>query len=281
MAGPADRMVPMARLLLLFLAAVLAWGAESLTFIQLTDPQFGMYSQDKGFERETLNFEFAIAAVNRLKPAFVVVTGDLINRAGDPASITEYKRIAAKLDPAIRLYNVPGNHDVGNQPTPASLARWREHFGPDYYTFRAGDMAGFILNSGLIFDPRGAPEEAAKQEAWLKAELAKARNEGAKHLLVFAHYPFFLKDAAEPDQYFNIPRAARERYLELFRANGVTHVFAGHYHRNETGRAGALEMITTGPVGKPLGENSRSGLRLVTIDGAGLRHQYYDFGALP
>ncbi len=35
------------------------------------------------FEHETVNLEFAIASANRLKPAFVVITGDLIN---DPAS---------------------------------------------------------------------------------------------------------------------------------------------------------------------------------------------------
>jgi hypothetical protein len=33
----------------------------------------------------------------------------------------------------------------------------------------------------------------------------------------------------------------------------VSHVFAGHYHRNALARDGDLEMATTGPVGKPLG----------------------------
>lgn len=271
----------MARLFALLLAAALGWGAGPFFFVQLTDPQFGMYSQDKGFAQETANFGFAIATVNRLRPAFVIVTGDLINRSGDPQYIAEYKRITAKLDPKIKLYNVPGNHDIGNEPTPQSLEAWRENFGPDHYTFRAGDMAGFVLDSCVIFAPKKVPAEASRQEAWLRTELEKARREGVKRLVVFTHHPFFLKDPNEKDQYFNIPTPARRRYLELFRQYGVTHVFAGHYHRNEAGRDGPLEMVTTGPVGKPLGKESRSGLRVVTVNDTGIHHQYYDFGALP
>src|SRR5690242_16544170 len=92
-------------------------GLAAQTFIQMSDPQFGMYSDNKNFVQETANFEFAVATANRLKPAFVVITGDLINKPGDAAQAAEYKRIGGKLDPAIRLFSVPGNHDVGNQPT--------------------------------------------------------------------------------------------------------------------------------------------------------------------
>ncbi|MBD0286998.1 MAG: metallophosphoesterase, partial [Flavisolibacter sp.] len=83
-------------------------------FFQMADTQFGMFTDNKGFTKETINFEKAIAAANRLHPAFVIICGDLVNRPGDPAQIAEYKRIAAALDPSIPLYNVPGNHDVGN-----------------------------------------------------------------------------------------------------------------------------------------------------------------------
>src|SRR3954451_9563876 len=110
------------RLLPAFLCAS-ALGAQ--TFIQMSDPQFGMYTKDKDFAHETANFEFAIATANRLKPAFVVITGDLTNKASDAAQTAEYKRIASKLYPAIKLYSVPGNHDVGNEPTKETLAAYR------------------------------------------------------------------------------------------------------------------------------------------------------------
>ena len=266
----------------LFLVAA-AFGAQTLagqTFIQLSDPQFGMYAENKSFEHETANFEFAIAAANRLKPAFVVITGDLINDPGNAVQAAEYHRIAAKLDKSIRLYGMPGNHDVGNDPTKESLATYRKLFGPDYYTFRAGDITGFVLNSNLEKGAEAVPEEAAKMESWLRAELAKARREGGKQLIVFQHIPFFLKDANEDDQYFNIPRETRLRYLKILHDAGVKQVFAGHYHHNEEGRDGDLDMVTTGPVGKPL-EGAKSGIRIVTVTPAGVSHKYYDFGDLP
>jgi predicted MPP superfamily phosphohydrolase len=157
------------RKIILGLLAAGALGAQTL--IQMSDPQFGMYTKDQGFVQETANFEFAIATANRLKPAFVAITGDLINKAGDAAQAAEYKRIAAKLDPAIKLYAMPGNHDVGNEPAAESLAVYRERFGRDYYTFRVGDMAGFVLNSNLEKAVQNVPGEAAKMEQWLKVEL--------------------------------------------------------------------------------------------------------------
>src|SRR5437588_4273520 len=121
-----------------WLAILLAPGvgrASDFFFLQMSDPQFGMYTANGEFSQETANFEFAIANANRLRPGFVVVCGDLINKPADPAQTAEYFRIAGKLDPAIKLYNVAGNHDVRDEPTSESLAAYRQKFGPDYYSF--------------------------------------------------------------------------------------------------------------------------------------------------
>lgn len=266
----------MMRRILLALAFAATLAAQ--TFIQMTDPQFGMYAENKGFAQETANFEFAVATANRLKPAFVVLTGDLVNAAGDAAQIAEFKRVAGRLDPSIRLFLMPGNHDVGNEPTKESLAKYREQFGPDYYTFRMGDIIGIVLDSSLEKDPHNVPEEAGKMEAWFRTELAKAQRD--KHVIVFQHIPFFLKDANEEDRYEDIPRETRQRYLKMLHEYGVKQVFAGHYHSTSEARDGDLEMITTGPVGKPV-PPARSGLRIVTVSAAGVTHKYYDFGELP
>jgi 3',5'-cyclic AMP phosphodiesterase CpdA len=214
-----------------------------------------------------------------LRPAFVIVTGDLTNKAGEAAQIAEYKRIAAKLNPKIKLYSVPGNHDVGNEPTAETLARYRERYGPDYYSFRVGGMAGIVLNSNLEKGAENVPAEAAKMEAWLRAELAKARQEG-KRPIVFQHIPFFLEKPDEPDQYFNIPIETRKRYLKLLHEYGVREVFAGHLHHNSEGWDGDLDMITTGPVGLPL-EGGKSGIRIATLKDGKVIHKFHDFGELP
>jgi len=239
-----------------------------------------MFAKDAEFSHETANMEFAIATANRLQPAFVVITGDLINKSGDAAQTAEYKRIAARLDPKIRLFSVPGNHDLGNEPTPQSLALYRERFGPDYYTFRSGDIAGFVLDSSLLKAPEKVQDEAAKMENWFRSELAKAKAEGAKRLIVFQHISFFIQDPNEPDQYFNIPRETRQRYLKLLHEYGVREVFAGHYHKNAEGHDGDLDMVTSGPVGMPL-DGAKSGVRIVTLKNGKLTHKFYDFGDLP
>src|SRR4051812_38460849 len=127
-----------------------AFAAEPFFFIQLSDPQFGMFTNNKDFVQETANFEFAVASINRLKPAFVVITGDLVNKPGDRAQIAEFHRIAAKVDPKIRVYNVVGNHDIENVPRPETISVYTNLFGPDHDSFRHGGFVGIVLNSIII-----------------------------------------------------------------------------------------------------------------------------------
>lgn len=255
-------------------------AAEPFFFIQLSDPQFGMFTDNKDFAQETANFEFAVATVNRLHPAFVVITGDLVNKPGDADQIAAFHRIVAKVDPSIPVYNVVGNHDVDNVPTPKTIAAYINQFGPDHYTFRHGEFVGIVLNSSLIHSPQGATNQFAMQERWLRSELERAHDSGARHIVVFQHHPWFLQDADEPDQYFNIPHERRVSYLSLFRVCGVRYLFSGHYHQNAIAHDGEMEAVTTGPVGMPLGD-AKSGLRVVVVGDDGIRHGYYEFGDLP
>ena len=271
---------PLERILTLALLCALPTLAQEFFFLQMSDPQFGMYAEDKNFTQETANFEFAIATANRLKPAFVVVCGDLINKPGDPAQTAEYHRITRRLDASIPIHNIAGNHDVRNEPTPESLATYRKNFGPDYYTFRHGDFEGMVLDSSLIQHPDHAPEEAARQEQWAKEELSKAAAAHVRWLVVFQHIPWFLTAADEDDQYFNIPKQTRARWLEMLRGAGVRYTFAGHFHRNAYATAGDFNMITTGPVGKPVGPDP-SGVRVVFVEGDTIRHEYFGLGNLP
>jgi 3',5'-cyclic AMP phosphodiesterase CpdA len=264
----------------LLLAAPVGSQAGAFFFIQLSDPQFGMYTADRDFAQETANFEFAVASVNRLRPAFVVITGDLVNKPGDAAQIAEYERVKARVRADIPVYDMPGNHDVENAPTPASVAMYRARGGRDRYTFRHGGFTGIVLNSSLIHTPDKARDEVAAQDAWLRNELATARAGGARHVVIFQHHPWFLARADEPDEYFNIPIARRAPLLQLFRESGVRYLVSGHYHRNAHATDVGLESIVTGPVGRPLGD-ARSGLRVFVVTSAAIVHRFYEFGSLP
>ncbi len=256
------------------------YKANPFYFFQMSDTQFGMFTDNNGFEKETVNFEKAIDAANRLHPAFVIVCGDLVNKTGDDAQIAEYKRIAGKLDHSIALYNVAGNHDVANKPTKESLEDYRKNFGPNYYSFKQGNLYGIVLNSSLFFDSTGAPEEARKQDEWLHKTLEEAKNQKFTNIVIFQHIPWFLENVEEKDQYFNIPTSIRQKYIDLFQSYGVKYIFAGHLHKNAIGHAKDLEMITTGPVGKPLGKDP-SGFRIVNVNGSTLTHHYYALDSLP
>jgi len=260
--------------------AVAASSAQNTPwfFAILSDPQMGMYTRDRDFAQETANLEFAIASLNRLHPQFVVVCGDLVNRTGDAAEIAEYKRILEKLDPSISVYNVAGNHDVGNVPTPATIRAYRAAFGKDYYSFTAGPVFGIVLDSSLIAAPEKTPEAARAQRQWLADTLKNAPP--GRQIVVFQHIPYFLHNAAEKDQYFNIPGQQRRDYLDLLLKAGVHSVFAGHYHRNAGGTDGSLTEVVTGAVGMPLG-GSLSGLRLVSVTGDAVESRWYCLGDIP
>jgi 3',5'-cyclic AMP phosphodiesterase CpdA len=266
--------------LIVVLIIPVAGQEQPFYFLMLADTQLGMYANNGNFIRETANFEFTVATVNRLKPGFVVILGDLTNKAGDVEQIREFKRIAGKIDPSVPVYYAAGNHDVDRMPTPESLAAFRRNFGRDYFSFRVGPVYGIVLNSVLIHSPQQAESESQAQIAWLKAELEKAKASGAPHIVVFQHHPYFVENAKEPDQYGIIPLERRPGVLELLHQFNVKYVFAGHVHRNFVAQDGDLEMTTTGPVSMYFGEEG-SGIRLAEVTAAGIKHRFYPFGRMP
>jgi serine/threonine-protein phosphatase CPPED1 len=132
----------------------------------------------------------------------------------------------------------------------------------------------------LIQHPEHAPEEAARQEQWLREQLSAARQANVQKVVVFQHIPFFIYDADEPDGYFNIPKATRAKYLDILGSAGVQYVFPGHLHYAATAESGPVYMISAGPVGKPLGSGA-SGLRVVRVSAGGLEERWFDFGHFP
>jgi serine/threonine-protein phosphatase CPPED1 len=260
--------------------AIPAFAQEPTNFMMLTDSQMGLYAGDKNFIQETANFEFAVATVNRLKPAFVVILGDMINKTGDPEEINEFYRISKKIDASIPTYLVAGNHDVDHIPTAKSIEAYRKNFGRDYYSFRAGPVFGIVLDSTLIYEPKNVSSEYEDQVSWLKKELETAKASGLPHIIVFQHHPYFTKEANEPDQPFNIPGERRKQFLDLLHSYGVHYVFAGHTHKNYVAKDGDLEMTASGPVGKPFADDG-SGIQFAVVTATGVYHRYYDFGKLP
>jgi serine/threonine-protein phosphatase CPPED1 len=260
-----------------------AWR-EPFFFLQMADTQYGMFTKDMGFEKEAELAAKAVEHINRLKPRFVIVCGDLTNATPDharyKAQVGQFKADFSKVSPDIPLVCVCGNHDIGNRPNAASIASYGENFGDDYFGFWVGGVCNLVLNSTIIKDSTGAESEYKQQDKWFRENLIAAREKKATHIMVFQHHPWFLKTADEPDEYFNLPLPRRKLALEAMTKSGVRAIFAGHYHRNSYGKAGDIEMITTGPVGRPLGKDP-SGFRVVRVFQDRIDHQYYGMESIP
>jgi 3',5'-cyclic AMP phosphodiesterase CpdA len=259
-------------------------------FIQMSDPQLGMYATRNlaaaprtgvtGFAYETERYEKAIAAANRLRPGFVVVTGDLVQDPSDRSQIDELIRINGMLDDGIPLHLVAGNCDVGGAPTASQLGRFRERFGDDNYSFDHGGAHFVVLDSSVAFDPTHVPREWDRQTEFLESDLARAVGDSTNRIVVFMHHPLFGEHPGEGDSTMTIPLERRRMLLDLFHASGVSTVFAGHWHANNYASDGDLEMVTSSAVGLPLG-NDPSGIRIVKVYDDRIEHSFYGLDDVP
>ncbi len=245
-------------------------------FIQITDPQFGMFENNAGFAKETALYEKAVASINRLRPDFVVITGDLVHSSKSDAQINEFKRITSTIDRGIPVYYTPGNHDLGNTPDKQSIAKYKKDFGPDKFAFTHKGSVLIGFNTSLIKVDLQPDEQ--KQFKWLVKELDKGRK--ATHRILFCHYPFFNTAPDEEEAYSNIAPASRKKYLSLFESHKVDAVFSGHYHNNALSTYNQIQLITTSALGKPLGK-APSGMRIVKIYNDRIEHEYYGLDEVP
>ena len=204
----------------------------SFFFIHLSDPQFGLFESHglapgDGTYPETPLYEKAIAAANRLKPAFVVITGDLVQHSDDPKQHAELMRITGQLREDVPIYFTTGNCDVGNTPTKETLRVYREKFGYENYSFDAEGSHFVALNSSVCLDPSEVPDEWDSLLDFLRADLESHASD-ATHTVVFMHHPLFSESPDQPDDGNKIiPRSQRMPVLEILREHGVSGVFAG------------------------------------------------------
>lgn len=309
------------------------------TFVVAADTQFGMLDQNIKTNGSFAEVEYsrkAIVAIHQLdpRPLFCCICGDLVDMTSrsytntpkpkqvitDEATNEEqtplwtqeecdsvqdeqfriFKETWEQLHHDIPLVCLCGNHDVGNRPTAASIHRFREQFGDDYFAFWANGSYNIVINSSLISQPDDAMELYEAQLRWLEERLRYANEAAAAIIFVFSHHPMFLYNEDEdetqlsgklsirwppeyqhrydpnisiPESYFPLPRARRQKLLDLFAKYHVAACFAGHFHQNLTRKTTfGMDMITTGPLSLVLPSNNNPseeslslGFRLVHV----------------
>lgn len=228
-----------------------AW--EPFAFMQLADTQLGFqeswraygYDEPEGFADEVEMLDQIVDEINRLKPAFCVVCGDMVNAMPQASSAEDrekrqaqtqaFRAACARVDPSVPLVCVCGNHDVGDRPNAATISEYNRDFGDDYFSFWVRGVKCICVNSQLWKDDSEAAALRAEHDRWLRAELASPETAKAKHILVFSHTPPMIFAQDEADGYFNLDRRTRDEVMSLFCEFGVRAVFCGHYHRNAGG----------------------------------------------
>lgn len=189
----------------------------------LNDPdrfQIAIMTDNTGGHRPGIWMQ-AVRKLNLLRPEFVMSVGDLIEGYSEDRNEVEqewqeFLGFINELD--MRFFFVAGNHDVTN---PLMHKVWREHFGPEWYSF---DYRGvhFLCLSSEDPDDRIGDE----QLAWIEKDLAAHAT--ARWTLLFFHKPMWVTSeravaAGNPDP------TNWQRVEELLGSRPHT-VFAGHVH---------------------------------------------------
>lgn len=229
---------------------------QSFTFVQICDTQLGM----GGYEHDVITFKAAVRQVNALQPDFVVICGDLVNTANDK-SFSDFNEIRAEL--TVPCYCVPGNHDIGKEPTQGSLAYYRQVVGEDYTSFEHKGYLFVLVNTQLWKSPMEG--ESKRHDSWLKGTLETAARKQSP-AFVIGHYPLFLKTPDEAEEYMNLSPTKRKELLSLFEKGGVVAVLGGHTHRLIVNEHNGIQLVNAETTSKNF-DKRPFGFRLWHVEG--------------
>jgi 3',5'-cyclic AMP phosphodiesterase CpdA len=195
------------------------------------------------------NWNAVIDHVALTRPELVIHVGDLsLDGPADPNQLADGRRQLDRLAVAWRA--VPGNHDIGDNPTSVphaeSLinserhARWVETIGADWWSL---DLAGWhvVAIDAQLFGSGLAAEDA--QWSWLASDL-RSRTDDVATLLV-THKPWVAHDAelASAPPYRFIPERARARLMTMFGDDPPALVLSGHVHQYRWIRIDSTEHV--------------------------------------
>jgi 3',5'-cyclic AMP phosphodiesterase CpdA len=190
-------------------------------------------------QKLTDNFHCVSEHIDATRPDLIVNTGDL---AFDAQTSPDDLKFAKELHDALPVpcRHLPGNHDVGDNPTevgtapkrPATEQERQEYLsviGEDRWRFDAAGWSFIGLNS-LIMNT--GIESEAEQFGWLAAELGRING---RPVALFLHKPLFLDtpdDAETAETAIRyVPQPRRKNLIEMFSAVDLRLVASGHVHQ--------------------------------------------------
>jgi predicted phosphodiesterase len=232
----------------------------------MCDTQLGM----GGYEHDVATFKAAVKQINAMKADFVVICGDLVDKANDK-SFADFNSIKSGFK--LPCYCAAGNHDVENEPTAETLRIYREKIGKDYYSVEHKGYTIVVANTQLWKAPLEG--ESDKHDAWFKKTLKTAKAKDSPVIIV-VHYPLFVKQPDEEEGYFNIPPVKRKEILDLCEENGVVAFLAGHTHKQITNEYKGIQLVN-GETTSLNFDKRPMGFRYWSVDEEkGLKHRFVE-----
>lgn len=178
------------------------------------------------------NFERVAEALRARGPDLVINTGDVTLDGADDIGDLSFAR---ELHAAIGLpwLVVPGNHDVGDDPTlaprqpidPVRLARYRAVLGSDHFL---RDVPGWrLIGINSLLADAALPDTAAQFE-FLREAVAGA---GPRHIALFLHKPLTLGGDDPDGTYWRVRDTGRAALRAAFGDRQPRLVASGHLHQ--------------------------------------------------
>jgi 3',5'-cyclic AMP phosphodiesterase CpdA len=209
------------------------------------------------FQKLTDNFDRVREYIDAHRPDLVVNSGDLAFDGPTNRDDLEFARTLHDALPVACRF-LPGNHDIGDNPTQLgppppqpvtepSQQAYRAIFGEDRWRFEAAGWCFIGLNS-LVMNTGLARE--AEQFDWLASQLSGTHG---KPVALFLHKPLYLNAPDDPELAATsiryVPMPARRRLVEMFRTVDLRLVASGHVHQRRDFTFGHLRHIWAPSVG--------------------------------
>jgi len=205
----------------------------------------------------TDNFHRVGGHIDATRPDLVINSGDL---AFDAPTNRDDLLFAKELHDALPVpcRHLPGNHDIGDNPTAVSPApkqpateQHRQNYlaviGEDRWRFDAAGWCFIGLNS-LIMNT--GIESEAGQFDWLASELGRV---DGKPVALFLHKPLYLNTPDDPETEATairyVPQPRRKNLIEMFAAIDLRLVASGHVHQRRDFTYGHTRHVWAPSVG--------------------------------
>ena len=199
----------------------------------------------------TGNFHRVSEYIDLERPDLIINSGDIAFDGPTNRDDLEFAKTLHDALPVACRY-LPGNHDIGDNPTgvgpaPSQPATEQDRqaflsiFGEDRWRFDAAGWC-FIGLDSLVMNTGLASE--AEQFDWLASQLSSTNG---KPVALFLHKPLYLNTPGDPElaataiRYVPIP--ARSRLIEMLRAVDLRLVASGHVHQRRDFTFGHIRHV--------------------------------------